>query len=72
MTAAIADRWRRHSPRQLFPVSDGLLAAPDLEHRLSIVTRNVADFRRSGVNIINPISQKRPPAKCPSGLKWTP
>ncbi len=40
-------------PGQL-PVFDGLLAATALHHRLTVVTRNVADFRQFGVSIFNP------------------
>jgi len=54
ITPAIADRWGRLSLHQPLPVIDGLLAATALEHRLSVVTRNVADFQRSGVNTTNP------------------
>lgn len=54
ITAAIADRWGRLSLNQPLPVSDGLIAATALEHKLTIVTRNVANFQRSGVNLINP------------------
>jgi hypothetical protein len=56
ITAAITDRWGRLSPNQPLPVSDGLIAATGLEHKLTVVTRNVADFQRSGVNSLNPFT----------------
>lgn len=33
---------------------DSLLAATALEHRLELVTRNVADMKHSGVHVLNP------------------
>lgn len=56
ITAAVADRWGRLAPTQPLPVSDGLIAATALEHKLTVVTRNVTDFQRSGVNTLNPFS----------------
>ncbi len=56
ITAKIAIRWGRLSPRQPLPTSDGLIAATGLEHNLTVVTRNVVDFKRSGVNTLNPFS----------------
>jgi len=56
ITAEIADRWGRLSLTQPLPVSDGLIAATGLEHKLTVVTRNIADFERSGVNTLNPFS----------------
>ena len=56
ITAAIADRWGRLCPHQPMPVTDGLLAATGLEHKLTVVTRNTTDFQRSGVNTLNPFS----------------
>jgi len=56
ITAAIADRWGRISPSQPVPAIDGLLAATGLEHKLTLVTRNTADFSRSGVATLNPFS----------------
>ena len=47
--AAVAERWGRLSPTQPLPVSVGLIAATALEHKLTVVTRNIADFERSGV-----------------------
>jgi predicted nucleic acid-binding protein len=52
----VADRWGRLSPLQALPAVDGLIAATALEHQLTVVTRNVADFQRSGVNTLNPFS----------------
>ncbi len=36
------------------PVVDGLLAATALAHGMIVVSRNVADFSRTGVTILNP------------------
>ena len=54
VTSEIADRWGRLSPHEPLPVSDGLIAATALEHKLTVVTRNTADFRRSSVNVYDP------------------
>lgn len=56
VTAAVADRWGRLSPSQPLPVSDGLIAATALEHKLTMVTRNVGDFQRTGANVFNPFT----------------
>ncbi len=54
VTAAIADRWGRLSPAQPLPVTDGLIAATALEHKLTVVTRNTDDFARAGVGLFDP------------------
>ena len=36
------------------PVRDALIGATAAEHRFSLVTRNVRDFRGMGVEVINP------------------
>jgi predicted nucleic acid-binding protein len=59
ISAAIADRWGRLSPDQPLPVSDGLLAATCIEHKLTIVTRNTDDFIRSGANTLNPFLPRK-------------
>ncbi len=38
-------------------VSDGLIAATAIRHGISVVTRNVGDFRETGAMIINPWDQ---------------
>lgn len=57
--AAIAHRWgfiTAHARSKGISVSttDGLLAATALEHDLTLVTRNVKDFRGLGVGLLNP------------------
>ena len=59
VTLSIADRLgalsaqRQLSGRPL-SMSDGLIAATAIEHGLAVVTRNVKDFERLGVIVINP------------------
>ena len=36
------------------PVKDSLIAASALQHHLTVVTRNVRDFKHAGVPLINP------------------
>lgn len=50
----IADRWGRLMSATQLPSQDLLLAATALEHDLTVVTRNTADFEGSGARIHNP------------------
>jgi toxin FitB len=57
--SAIADRWgllaadaRRKG--KAMPIIDGLLAATAIHHNLTIVSRNVSDFRVTPVQVLNP------------------
>ena len=51
--ALTGDAEKRGEP---LPVIDSLIAATALEHLLSVVTRNIADFERCGVPCVNPWS----------------
>jgi predicted nucleic acid-binding protein len=50
----IALAWGRLSAGDPLPVIDGLLAATAMVHNLTVATRNVEDFERTGVAVFNP------------------
>ena len=54
--AATADAWGRLDARGSLPVVDGLLAATALVRDLTLVTRNVKDVVRTGVDVLDPFS----------------
>lgn len=47
----LADLRRKATP---MPVKDSLIAASAIKHGLAVATRNVADFAKANVKIINP------------------
>ena len=59
VTHSIADRWGmldglsqlRGTPLDM---ADGMIAATSLEHDLTLVSRNVRDFARLGIEVVNP------------------
>jgi predicted nucleic acid-binding protein len=54
ITVDIADRWGRLVSATQLPAQDLFLAATALDHDLTLITRNTADFEGSGVRIHNP------------------
>jgi predicted nucleic acid-binding protein len=57
--AATASEWagllaRLKKNATPMPIKDSLIAASALRHGLTVATRNVADFRKSNVPVVNP------------------
>jgi predicted nucleic acid-binding protein len=52
--AAVAEEWGHMNVPDPLPVIDGLLAASAKIRGWTLVTRNVADLRSSGVSLLNP------------------
>ena len=60
--AATGLRWAKllaklRSSGQSMPIKDSLIAATALLHGLVLVTRNVRDFSKAGVKIVDPFSR---------------
>jgi predicted nucleic acid-binding protein len=54
--AATADEWGKLDARGSLPVVDGLMAATARVHDLVLVTRNVKDVVRTGVEVLDPFA----------------
>jgi predicted nucleic acid-binding protein len=52
--AVIAEQWGRFNVPDPLPVLDSLLAATASVHSLTLVTRNLKDVERTGVDCLNP------------------
>jgi predicted nucleic acid-binding protein len=58
-TAETGLRWAKllaemRSAGTAMPIKDSLIAASALAHGLTVVTRNVTDFRKAKVNVLDP------------------
>jgi toxin FitB len=56
VTARVAADWGRQQPQQPVAVIDALIAATARVNGLTVVTRNVRDFERAGVPVLNPFT----------------
>lgn len=56
VSGEVAEEWGRISVPDRLPVIDGLLAATALVHGWTLVTRNTADVRRTGVKLLDPFA----------------
>lgn len=55
VSQAVAEEWGRFQARPDAPPEiDGLIGATASVHRLTVATRNVADFSRAGAPVVNP------------------
>jgi toxin FitB len=55
VTTEIAQAWGRlNASKRPVPIIDGLMVATAMVHRLTFVTRNVAEVARTGVPVLNP------------------
>ena len=49
--------WSRISVPNMLPAYDGLIAATALAHGMTVATRDMTDYRRAGIDAINPWSE---------------
>jgi predicted nucleic acid-binding protein len=54
VTLPVASAWGREQHGRPLPVVDALIAATARVNELTVVTRNVKDFQRSGIQVLNP------------------
>jgi predicted nucleic acid-binding protein len=59
--AATARQWaallaRLRAKGEAMPLKDSMIAASAATHSLTVATRNVVDFKKAGVRVVNPFS----------------
>jgi toxin FitB len=59
LTIGIARRWGRLAAQPGNKQLDLAIAATALEHGLTVVTRNVSDFKPTGVMVLDPFNARR-------------
>lgn len=52
--AALLARLRKKG--EVMPLKDSMIAASAATHRLTVATRNIADFKKAGIPVVNPFS----------------
>jgi predicted nucleic acid-binding protein len=62
--AATGLRWAAllaalRSTGQAMPIKDSLIAAAALTHDLTVATRNIADFSKAKVRVVDPFAEER-------------
>jgi predicted nucleic acid-binding protein len=56
VTLSVAAAWGRYQYDQPLPVVVALIAATARVHDMTVVTRNVKDFERAGIQALNPFT----------------
>jgi hypothetical protein len=56
VTLEICRIWGGMSPERPLAPIDGLMAATAIQHAMTLVTRNVQDVERSGVDVLDPFA----------------
>ena len=54
ITPEVAEEWGRINVPDYMPIVDGLMVATAKTRNMTLVTRNIADVKRSGVRLLNP------------------
>ena len=75
--AATALRWAEllAKPRAkgpTMPLKDSMIAASALTHGLTVATRNVVEFRKAGVTVVNPFWKPGPSSSIPKPIGHPP
>jgi toxin FitB len=56
VTPEIANVWGELNDPEPLPIIDAFIAATAIVHDMVLVTRNVKDFQRTGVRLLNPFA----------------